>query len=502
MQRYLFLPRILLTLLAAVISTIPMSTGVANATTGVFLNSAATPPSLIGAAKSVTSLVFEKNSQYVVTYRVLIKNMGITKLTEIQAADDLRGPFRWSLSFAVQDIRSNDLTPNPAYDGKQDTNLLMGDDTLDVGESGTVEFDVLFTTYRYSLDARNSAFVSANNDSVRDVSTNGTNPDPDNDGDPRDNNTPTPLTLGGPVSDPLMQAEMLADSDKVTPGEEIRYTINIENYGVGSATDVIFTTPPDARTRLIHDSVRTNRGTVVTGDQAGDTQVEVRISSIPAYQFARITFSVRVKEGVLPVGTHILSAQGQISGNNFEDLVTDVTTTSVEVEQPALQATMTDTSDSPASSVQAGSLITYTTVLENQGDVDTAEDVVFSVTPDANTELLRQSLQTSQGDFLSGLNADDTQVVVEVGDIAGSETVTISFTVRVPQSELPEGEHTLSIQGDVTSSNFLPTVTDDPDTSAENDATQTIVVVDPPKPGEGEDDDNLDTRLYLPLVIR
>jgi uncharacterized repeat protein (TIGR01451 family) len=465
-----------------------MSAGVANATTGVFLNSAATPPSLIGAAKSVTSLVFEKNSQYVVTYRVLIKNMGITKLTDIQATDDLRGPFIWSPSFAVQDIRSNDLTPNPAYDGKQDTNLLMGDDTLDVGESGTVEFDVLFTTYRYSLDARNSAFVSANNDSVRDVSTNGTNPDPDNDGDPHDNDTPTPLTPGGAIHDPLMEATMYANSDDVTPGEEIRYTINIENSGVGSATDVIVTTTPDAHTRLIHDSVRTNRGTVVTGDEAGDTQVEVRISSIPANQFARITFNVRVKEGVLPVGTHILSAQGQISGNNFEDLLTDddpdteevdePTMSEVRVEQLPLQATMSDTfvaSDSPASSVQAGSLITYTTVVENQGDVDTAEDVVFSVTPDANTEMLYESLQTSQGSFAAGLGADDTQIVAEVGDIAASEAVTINFTVRVREGVFPVGNHTLNLQGDVTSSNFLSIKTDDPDTSAENDATETEV---------------------------
>jgi uncharacterized repeat protein (TIGR01451 family) len=234
--------------------------------------------------------------------------------------------------------------------------------------------------------------------------------------------------------------------------------------------------------------VRTNRGTVVTGDEAGDTQVEVRISSIPANQFARITFSVRVKEGVLPVGTHILSAQGQISGNNFEDLLTDddpdteevdePTMSEVRVEQLPLQATMSDTfvaSDSPASSVQAGSLITYTTVVENQGDVDTAEDVVFSVTPDANTEMLYESLQTSQGSFAAGLGADDTQIVAEVGDIAASEAVTINFTVRVREGVFPVGNHTLNLQGDVTSSNFLSIKTDDPDTSAENDATETEV---------------------------
>ncbi len=464
LQQYLVLPSILLILLSAVIFTTHPATGIVNAT---ILSPSATSPQM-NVTKSIKALVFQESSQYLVTYQIDIQNTGNIDLRKLQATDNLSQAFQQADSnkpFTVQRLQGSGLTVNPEFNGRDDTNLLMENVTLGAGASGTITFDVLFTIYRQTINVENTVFVKA------------------------DNSAQVSASVRFDMAEPLMEATMDANSDDVAPGEEIRYTINIENFGVGSATDVIVTTTPDARTKLIHDSVRTNRGTVVTGDQTGDTQVKVRISSIPAYQFARITFSVRVQEGILPVGTHILSAQGQISGNNFERLVTDdsntdelddATTTEVRVEQLPLQATMLDTfvaSDSPANSVQAGSLITYTTVLENQGEVDTAEDVVFSVTPDANTELLSESLQTSQGSFTAGAGVGDTEIALNAGDIAASEAVTVSFTVRVREGVFPVGNHTLSLQGDVTSSNFLSVKTDDPDTPTENDATVTDVEI-------------------------
>ncbi len=507
-QRYLILPRILLTLLAAVISTIPMFVGVANATTNVFLNSAARSADMISAAKAVKSLEFQQDQQYLVTYQIFIQNMGTRELRTIRATDDLSTAFDRAKAFAVQRIDSSTLAVNPDFDGDEDKALLLGTDTLGPGAGGLIEFAVLVTIDRNTLYAENQVRVTAQtpgNAFIGDFSTDGLNPDPDGNDTPIDNDDPTPVNIGLPFLDATMTDNRGAQPFQ--PGDEIRYNVTLNNWGVGDATGVVFKVVPDERTILINESVRPSRGTIVEGDEPGDTAIEVRMGTLRAGNDASVRFSVRIPEGVLAVGTYTLSVQGEISSNNFQDIVTDDPhteepddriKTAVEVVELPLQATMTDILPVSAADtdVRPGQVFTYTTVLTNAENV-TAEDVVVSITPDASIELLPESLQTSQGDFLSGLNADDTQVVVEVGDIAATDQVTISFSVIVREGVFePDGTYTITSQGEVTSSNFLNVVTDDPDTPAENDATQTTVVVD-----EAEEIDP-DPRLYLPLLIR
>jgi uncharacterized repeat protein (TIGR01451 family) len=481
-----------------------MSAGVANATTDVFLNSAARAADMIGAAKTVKSLEFQQDQQYLVTYRIFIQNMGTRELRTIRATDDLRTAFDRAEAFAVQRIDSSTLAVNPDFDGDEDENLLLGTDTLGPGAGGLIEFAVLVTIDRNTLYAENRVRVTAqtlSNSFIDDFSTDGLNPDPDGNDNPIDNDDHTPVNIGLPFLDATMTDNRGVQSFQ--PGDEIMYNVTLNNMGVGDATGVVFKVVPDERTVLINESVRPSRGTIIAGDEPGDTAIEVRMGTLRADGDATVRFRVRIPEGVLAVGTYTLSVQGEISSNNFQDIVTDdprteepddPIETAVEVVELPLQATMTDILPVSAADVgvQPGQLFTYTTVLTNAENA-TAKDVVVSITPDANTELLRQSLQTSQGDFLSGLNADDTQIVVEVGDIAASSAITISFAVRVLEGKFTRGEHTISSQGEVTSSNFLSAVTDDPDTSAENDATQTTVVV---QRGGAEN------QLYLPLLIR
>jgi len=435
--------------------------------------------------------------------------MGTRELRTIRATDDLRVTFDRAEAFAVQRIDSSTLAVNPDFDGDEDEDLLLGTDTLGPGAGGLIEFAVLVTIDRNTLYAENRVRVTAqtfSNSFIDDFSTDGLNPDPDGNGTPIDNDDRTPVNIGLPFLDATMTDNRGTQPFK--PGDEIMYNVVLNNRGVGDATGVVFKVVPDERTILINESVRPSRGTVIAGDEPGDTAIEVRMGTLRADGNATVRFSVRVPEGVLAVGTYTLSVQGNISSNNFQDIVTDdprseepddPTTTAVEVVELPLQATMMDilpssSGDQPDTSITPGVAFTYTTVLTNAENV-TAEDVVVNITPDANTELLRQSLQTSQGDFLSGLNADDTQIVVEVGDIAASSAITISFAVRVLEGKFTRGEHTISSQGEVTSSNFLSAVTDDPDTSAENDATQTTVVIEEVNPPDLP-------RLYLPLLIR
>ncbi|WP_231373908.1 isopeptide-forming domain-containing fimbrial protein [Thioalkalivibrio sp. ALE11] len=102
--------------------------------------------------------------------------------------------------------------------------------------------------------------------------------------------------------------------------------------------------------------------------------------------------------------------------------------------------------------VDPGDTLEYTVVLENQGP--DASGVVFTDPLPANTEYVHGSLTTTQG------TPDDSNdpLVVDVGDLDGGGSVTITFQVVV-DAPLPSGV-IISNQGSVDSDQTVPTPTD------------------------------------------
>ena len=87
----------------------------------------------------------------------------------------------------VDSVTSSDFTVNPGYDGNVDTALLTGTDTLGTATTGTVAVTTTVTPGASPGPYNNTATaggVSPGGAPLSDDSTDGTDPDPDSDGNP------------------------------------------------------------------------------------------------------------------------------------------------------------------------------------------------------------------------------------------------------------------------------------------------------------------------------
>ena len=164
---------------------------------------------LIGIAKRVVSIKKVSSGTYDVTLEMLVENYGDVPLTNVQVVDNLATTFPLLTTFTVQSLTSADFAVNwPGYDGSSNTNLLNGTDSLAVkpavGASGKLTL-VVRVIPNLAGPYQNTAIATAkdaNGDAVRDLSQDGTNPDSDGDGNPTNNNVPTPISFGPSLFDP------------------------------------------------------------------------------------------------------------------------------------------------------------------------------------------------------------------------------------------------------------------------------------------------------------
>ncbi len=172
-------------------------------------------PSGMGAAKRLVSLTPVSPGTYDVVYEVVIKNFGGTPVSNVQAFDTLNNinGFGNNISAFITSFSAPaGITANPAFDGKTagNFNLLTPGSTLsNIPGQNTVTIQI---TCRISgivagVVYNNSATVTGTNifgDALRDVSTNGPNPDLNSNDKPDDvgENQPTPLLITVPAITP------------------------------------------------------------------------------------------------------------------------------------------------------------------------------------------------------------------------------------------------------------------------------------------------------------
>ncbi len=152
----------------------------------------------IGAAKRVAAGPTPVAGGQAVTYEIVVANVGDVRLDEVQAVEDLAATFAGVRSFTVDQLTSDDLTVNPAYDGTADIDLLAGTDSLAVGRSGTILLRVVVVPGSSTGPFENQVAVSGTSPAgatVSDRSTDGDMIDPDGDGDPGNNSTPTSVSF-------------------------------------------------------------------------------------------------------------------------------------------------------------------------------------------------------------------------------------------------------------------------------------------------------------------
>ncbi|WP_177225773.1 T9SS type B sorting domain-containing protein [Arsenicibacter rosenii] len=157
---------------------------------------------LIGLSKKAFDPTWVSNSVVEVSYQLTVTNAGKNQLTNVQVSDNLTRAFTAS-GAAIQRVTVRTdagWTAAATYTGQQaDTTLLAAGQSLAAGASNSIYLTARIDVGQANtLTFENSAWATATDVSgmiCRDKSTNGTNPDPDQNGNPGDNADPTVIAL-------------------------------------------------------------------------------------------------------------------------------------------------------------------------------------------------------------------------------------------------------------------------------------------------------------------
>jgi uncharacterized repeat protein (TIGR01451 family) len=152
----------------------------------------------IGAAKKLVSVDRLSGTNYQVVFEIAVANFGNVPLTGVQVTEDLSATFAQAASFAVVSVASAELTVNAGFNGAGDTNLLAAGNTLAVGASGKITLTLRIDSGGHQGPYINQVHASGKSPAgvvVTDPSQNGMDPDPNHNGDPTDDNDPTPFVL-------------------------------------------------------------------------------------------------------------------------------------------------------------------------------------------------------------------------------------------------------------------------------------------------------------------
>ncbi|WP_460964013.1 DUF11 domain-containing protein, partial [Spirosoma litoris] len=200
------------------------------------------PKGLLGVAKSVGTPTLVSAGIYDIPYTIALNNLGTVPLKKVQVVDNLSGAFGHGALIVSNQISVSGVgtvTVNPNYSGQGlITNMLVDTaSTLAVGAKATLSFTVRVDVRNAdSLTFYNTALASAltpTDDVVEDVSTAGTNDDPDNDLDPRNNSQTTPIVLNSVSADSHIGLAMaVRDTVRQSDGSyNVTYQIVVKAYG-------------------------------------------------------------------------------------------------------------------------------------------------------------------------------------------------------------------------------------------------------------------------------
>lgn len=302
------------------------------------------------------------------------------------------------------------------------------------------------------------------------------------------NNDPTRTQVtNGPLLDATKLATLGSDNDQngqPGPGDILHYQVRIINSGNAAASAVAFADPLDVNTTLIVGSVTTTQGAITRGNSAGDDDIAVTLNDISAGGEVVIAYKAQINSPLAPTVVKVAN-QGVVTSQTLPPVLTDDPTTPAVDDPtqtqvrilPQLAATKRATLllDNDNDQVaDPGDTLLYEVALSNNGNA-TASAVTFVDTVDSNTTLVANAVQSSQGTVQSGNNAGDTQVRVEIGNLAGGAGATISYQATI-KNPLPAQTVEVVNQGTVQSKELDPVITDDPATGAAGDATRTQVV--------------------------
>ena len=162
-------------------------------------------PEIVGLSKKVSDPLWVTDGParlVELVYQLTAVNLGKHPLAQVQVSDDLDAVFSVAgASVRTVTVRADSgLVVNPAYTGRgADTTLLLANSQLLPGGQAkvwlTVRVDVSQANTLTFINKANVQALDVNGGLCRDRSTNGTSADPDQNGNPADNDEPTAVTL-------------------------------------------------------------------------------------------------------------------------------------------------------------------------------------------------------------------------------------------------------------------------------------------------------------------
>ncbi len=359
--------------------------------------------------------------------------------------------------------------------GAGDTSVIVEVGSLDPGETARITFDVrICVCLQGPTEVVNQGLVNAPGIKV---------PTDDPSTPELDDPTVTPVDVPGAseIGTPAKTWSLQTDADgggQPSPGDTLRYTVNIPNVGQGPARDLVFFDAPDPSSRLVTGSVTTTHGTVTSGNRSGDQTVVVVIENLAAGASATVRFDVTLNanaSGEICNQGFVKAPQGELPTDDpdtpDEDDCTETPVNPPETPElgtPTKQVDLVVDADG-GGAPSPGDTLRYTIRVPNVGQIP-VEDVTFSDVPDPQTRLVIGSVTTTHGTVTRGNQTGQATVEVEIGTLPVGQTAVIRFDVTIREG----ATGTVANQGIVeTPDGEDPT--DDPDTPDEDDPTETPV---------------------------
>ena len=180
-----------------------------------------------------------------VTYELFIENAGPFPLSDVEIHDQLSQAFGVGSTFLTSRVRTDANSPctgfaSTTYDGGAIDPVLLSGVELAPAETCLVQYDaVVIPQKSFPGPFRSSAFAIATDPfggTVIDDSTDGVNPDPDNNQEPGDNDVATSLRISPP--EPTVSISMEATA--IVPDEDrfdVTYRITLRNAGAIDVTN-------------------------------------------------------------------------------------------------------------------------------------------------------------------------------------------------------------------------------------------------------------------------
>jgi len=170
------------------------------------------PSAVIGASLNAGTPVLQSNGTYNVLLTYKVKNYGNLNLKNVQLFQNLAKSIGSPAVFSVVSpvTATNNIIPNPAFDGKTDTNMVLSTSVLGYKGESVLQYTINITPNQlsavYRLQAIATGFSEDLTQTVTDLSTDGADPDPDGNNIPSEKviteiiiNTPVPPLVPGKI---------------------------------------------------------------------------------------------------------------------------------------------------------------------------------------------------------------------------------------------------------------------------------------------------------------